>query len=274
MNSNLNRVLNIAHRGARSLAPENTILAARKAVAAGADMWELDVTMSADGELVILHDDTLERTSNAREVFPERSPWNVSDFTMEELRRLDFGSWFAAQDPYGQIAAAVVSKEEQERFQGTAIPTLQEALEFTRDYHWRINVEIKDATGLPADKDIVERVVRMIDQLNMAPLVLISSFNHSYLERSKAANPMIATGALIEAPVNNPAELLAKLEAQALNPSLALTTPEMISDLRSRGYDVYVWTVNDEKDMRALIEAGVSGIITDFPQLLHKVIGA
>ena len=82
-------VLNIAHRGARSLTPENTILAAQKGLDLGADLWELDVAMSSDGEMIILHDETLLRTSNAREVFPGRAPWNVHEFSLDELYRLE-----------------------------------------------------------------------------------------------------------------------------------------------------------------------------------------
>ncbi len=188
-------ILNIAHRGARSLAPENTILAARKAVAVGADMWEMDVALTKDGQIVVLHDDTLERTSNAREVFPDRAPWNVHDFTFDELLKLDFGAWFGDQDPFGQIADRTVTIQEQQNFSNTRIPTLREALEFTRDYKFRINIEIKDHTGTPGDISIVESVVDMVGQMNMAGSVLISSFNHDYIARSKARDPNIPTGA-------------------------------------------------------------------------------
>lgn len=105
-------ILNIAHRGARSLAPENTMLAARKAFEIGASGWELDVAMTSDHELVVIHDDTLERTSDAAQVFPDRDPWSVVDFSMAELRRLDFGAWFVRTDPFGQIAAGMISPAE------------------------------------------------------------------------------------------------------------------------------------------------------------------
>ena len=94
---NQNRPLNIAHRGARSLAPENTLAAARKGLEVGADMWELDIQMTADGELIVIHDNTLKRTSNVREVFPKRKPWLVHEFTLDEIRLLDFGSWWKSR---------------------------------------------------------------------------------------------------------------------------------------------------------------------------------
>ena len=103
------RRLIAAHRGARSLAPENTLAAARLALAAGARMWEIDVRMSRDGEIVLIHDPNLERTSDAPGKFPGRSPWLVHDFTLDELKTLDFGSWFSETDPFGQIAAGKIS---------------------------------------------------------------------------------------------------------------------------------------------------------------------
>ncbi len=268
------RVLNIAHRGARSLAPENTILAARRAVAVGADMWELDVAMTADGELVVIHDDTLERTSDAAQVYPDRAPWPVQAFTLEELRRLDFGGWFVQRDPYGQIAERAVTAGETERFPGARIPTLEEALDFTREYRWKVNVELKDLTGQPGDAGVVEKTVALINRMNMAGQVMISSFNHEYIVRSRAADPQMVTAALIEAPVSDPIALLQRTGAAALNPSLELATPDLVRTVREAGFDVYVWTVNEESDMIALIDSGVSGIFTDFPQRLHRVINA
>ena len=207
--------LNIAHRGARSLAPENTLAAARAALSTGADMWELDVAVSADGELVILHDDTLERTSNATDIFPTAAR-AVHTFTLAELRRMDFGSWFNQKDPFGQIEEGAVTREMQAVYVAEPIPTLREALVFTRDNAWRVNVEIKDAGGTPADSDVVEKVVALITELGMPEQVIISSFNHSYLARARAANPAIQTAVLVEVPVADPVTLLRGLGAQGL----------------------------------------------------------
>ena len=126
-------ILNIAHRGARSLAPENTLAAARKGLEAGADMWELDIQITADGELIVIHDTTLKRTSNVREVFPNRKPWLVHEFTLDEIRLLDFGSWFRKQDPFGQIAAGMVAESDLASYVHQQAPTLKEALTFTLD---------------------------------------------------------------------------------------------------------------------------------------------
>ncbi|MCL4561469.1 MAG: glycerophosphodiester phosphodiesterase [Chloroflexi bacterium] len=267
----MQKTLNIAHRGARSLAPENTLAAARKAFEIGADMWELDVARSADGELFVLHDDTLERTSNAAEVFPDRRPWRAGDFALAEIRRLDFGSWFNRRDPFGQIAAGQVSEAEQRAFVGERAPTLREALLFTRDRAWRVNVEIKDHTGFPADRVIVEQVVAMIDELGLAGSVLLSSFNHAYLTRAKAVNSRLPLAALVETPQANPAGMLLRLGVPAYNPDVALTNPEEVARLCEMGFQVYLWTVNEIEPMRAFARAGAAGIITDFPQRFKEV---
>lgn len=266
------QILNIAHRGARSLAPENTLLAAQKGWDIGADWWELDVAMTADGEMVVIHDDTLKRTSNAVSVFPDRAPWGVHTFSLTELRRLDFGSWFIENDPFGQIAAGNVSSSELHSFQNVPIPTLREALEFTRDHQWKVNVEIKDLTGKPGNAEIVEKATTLITKLQLETSVLISSFNHSYLERVKRAIPEIATAALVEQPDPNPVELLNRLNAKAYNPGIKSCIHEQFIALRKARKDIFVWTVNDEATMRRLIEMGATGLFTDFPQLLKSVL--
>ncbi len=266
------RPLNIAHRGARSLAPENTMAAAQLALDIGADMWELDVAVTADGELVIVHDDTLERTSNAQQVFPDRRPWAVHTFTLEELRTLDFGSWFNQQDPFEQIASGAVTAEMQQGYVGEPIPTLREALVFTRDNRWTVNIEIKDATNTPGDADVVEKVVAMVEELGMVDMVLISSFNHSYLRRVKAANPSIDTAALVMSHTSNAVNIVRDLQAQGYNPGLRGLSPDVIPPIREAGVVVYVWPVTAPDIMRALVNNNVSGIFTDFPQILIEVL--
>ncbi|TLN05369.1 glycerophosphodiester phosphodiesterase [bacterium] len=266
-------VLNIAHRGARSLAPENTLPAAAKALALGADLWELDVAVTRDGELVVLHDDTLERTSNVAALFPDRRPWSVWTFTFDELRQLDFGSWFAEKDSFGQIQAGAINAGDLASFTNVPIPTLREALEFTRDHRWRVNIEIKDATNLPGDAFVVEKVVALVQELDIVDRVVLSSFNHGYLKRARAANAEIVTAALVESAVKDPVALLEATGAQAYNPPLKDINEEAVRAVRAAGYDVLVWTVNEEDDMRRLIDWGVSGIITDFPQRLNAVLG-
>lgn len=264
--------MNIAHRGARSLAPENTMAAARKAFSLGASGWELDVEMTSDGELVLMHDDTLERTTNANQVFATRQPWKVQDFLFTELSQLDAGSWFIREDPFKQVAAGAVPEEEKIAIKEIKIPTLREALEYTRAHQWFVNVEIKDAIGTPADATIVRAIVSLIRELGMSSLVLISSFNHEYLKQVKILQPSLATGALVDVFVPDPVTMLKELSAQAYHPSKDVIIDKQVKELRQAGYDVYVWTVNEEDEMRKFIEMGVSGIITDFPQKLNEIL--
>jgi len=266
------RPLNIAHRGARSIAPENTLAAARKAFEAGADMWEMDVAMTADGNLVVIHDDTLKRTSNAAALFPRRSPWKVQSFSLEEIRHLDFGSWYNSADPFKQIAAGKVTLEELQSYVGLPIPTLREALEFTRELDWRINVELKNLKGQPGESSFVQKAATEIEKAGMVERTLVSSFQHAYLQQIKEINPAIATAALVEWLELNPVGRLRQLGARAYHPGTRLASSRLIHGVREQGYDVNVWTVNKETSMRKLLRAGVSGIITDFPQLLKHVL--
>jgi len=266
MPANDSKVMIIAHRGARSLAPENSISAAKRAFENHADGWELDVAMSVDGELVVLHDDTLERTSNVKEVFPDRSPWSVYDFTMDDLKKLDVGTWFVESDPFEQIAKGNISDQYVGEYQGEPIPTLREALIYTKDNNWWVNIEIKDASGTFADAVIVSDVVKLVEELGMEDQVLISSFNFDYLKQVKANNQSLPTGVLVNKIVMDPLALMKELDAQAFHPGMKVTYEKQVSLLLKEGYAVNVWTVNEESDMQKLIEMGVTGIITDFPQ--------
>jgi glycerophosphoryl diester phosphodiesterase len=183
--TNRPKILNIAHRGARSLAPENTLAAARKALQCGADAWECDVALTADGEPVILHDDTLRRTSNASSVYPNRKPWKLQAFTLAELKKLDFGSWFITTDPFKQIKTGQIQPDELQKFVGEPLITLSEALLFTKENNWQINVEIKDLRNTPGNATVVEKVVDIISGLQMEDQVRISSFNHMYIQMTK-----------------------------------------------------------------------------------------
>ncbi len=259
---NANKPLVIAHRGYRAIAPENTLLAAQKGFEAGAEWWELDTAETKDGELVVIHDDNLVRTTDARKTFPGRSPWIVYDFTLEELRKLDAGSWFAAADPFRQIAAGVVGRTDV--FHALKVPTLRECLVLTRDMGMKVNVEIKSAAGHACDASIVEKTVALILELDMGKEVLISSFNHGYLARVKEADAGIRTGVLIDEPLADPVGKLEGLGAASLNPNAAKLDEGTMLRVREAGFEVYPWTVNEEADMRRLLAWGATGLISDF----------
>jgi len=266
------KVLNVAHRGARSLAPENTLAAARAGLAAGADMWELDVQLTADDHPVVMHDAQLTRTTDAAKRFPDRSAWRVAEFTLAEIETLDCGSWFNTSDPFGQIAAGRVSASAQQSYEGQRAPTLLQALEFTASNQWRVNVELKDVKDPVKGRLLVEKAVKLVESLHMQDMVIVSSFNHDYLRFVRALSTPIATAAISAWAVRYPARYLTGLGAQAYNPRRGAVRARTVRALRAAGFDVYVWTVNDVRSMRRLIDAGVTGIITDFPQVLSSLL--
>jgi glycerophosphoryl diester phosphodiesterase len=263
----------IGHRGARSLAPENTIASARKALEIGADMWELDVAVTSDNELVVLHDDTLDRTCNVKDLFPGKVPWRVWEFTLAEIKTLDCGSWFIKTDPFGQIKAGAVSQEEIDSYVGEPLPSLREALEFTHDNNWRVDVELKDQTNEELSQTLVTKTVELIHELGMddGKQVVISSFNHDYLKGVRSLNPNIPVQAITSTKINDLPEYLTEIGADACNPKLDVWNIQELVDLGKKGIHFNVWTVNDESTMRELIDAKVQGIITDYPQVLILV---
>jgi glycerophosphoryl diester phosphodiesterase len=264
----------IAHRGARSLAPENTLAAARKALEVGADIWELDVAITADGELVVMHDDTLDRTCNVQEVFPGRVPWRVWEFTLGEIQTLDCGSWFNATDPFEQISAGNVSEADLQSYVGEPAPTLRQALEFTRDNNWRVNVELKKQPSPELSRVIVEKSVALIEDLGMddGRQVVVSSFEHDYLRTLKTLNPHIPIQVLTSNPIPDLPAYLAELGTDACNPKAGVWSPQELHEFGKSDIHFNVWTVNDETVMKSLIEAGVQGIITDYPQTLIAIL--
>jgi glycerophosphoryl diester phosphodiesterase len=257
----------VAHRGFRALAPENTLASAGKAAEAGATWWELDVAASSDGTLVVLHDDTLVRTTDAKAVYPDRKPWSVYDFSYEELSRLDAGSWFEAADPFREIASGRVGRADLDAYKSTRLPTLKEALEFTKAHGMKLYVEIKDATGRACDPWIAERTVEIIRDEGMLDSVIVQSFNLDYARRAKLAEPRLRTAALFEKRLEA-GELVAILKAigaSSWNPKMQILDEATLKAVRAAGFDSAVWTVNDPRDMRRLLDWGATGIITDYP---------
>ena len=255
-----------AHRGARSLAPENTLASARVALASCAGMWEIDVRMSRDGEAVVIHDPDLGRTSDAAHKFPDRSPWLVGDFSLCELKALDFGSWFATDDPFGQIAAGKVSLSSLAKYSGEPLLTLEEAILFTLRNDWLLDIEIKNLFGQPRHESIVQKVVDLVRSLGAAEKVLISSFNHYYLALVKRLERGIKTGILVNRFQSDPIRLASELDAFAYKPGTRSVRPWQIHRLKKKGVRVLVWTLNSPWLARAFFAMGVDGVFTDFPQ--------
>jgi len=265
-------VLNIAHGGASSLAPQNTLAAGRKAREIGADLWGIDVRLTKDGVFILMHDESLERTTDVEEVFAGRSPWLVKDFTLAEIEELDAGSWFVETDPFGQIAAGNVSPEDQQSYIGERVPTLREALEFTRESDWRIDIEVKPMDYF-SQEEIVQKLLALIGETEMEGRVMVSSFAHDLLRKVKELDPAIPTAALAIFAPRDPVRYLEDLGADAYDPSPLAFNPRVAAELRSLGFGVYIWTYNETNQLQnfAAME-GVSGIFTDFPQRLEPIL--
>jgi len=251
------RPLVMAHRGASGLAPENTLVAFRKALEAGADVLELDVHATEDGQVVVIHDETVDRTTDGTGL--------VKDFTLEELKRLDAGYRFTpdggATYPY--------------RGQGIAIPTLEEVLAAFPQA--RINVEIKQL-----DPPIEDRLWALIEGMGAEDRVLVISFDDEAIARFRKLAPGVATGAA-EGEIREFVTYLTLRMAPFYAPKAdAFQVPEwygehhivtraFVDAAHSKNVKVHVWTVNEKEDMRRLLELGVDGIITDYPDRLVEV---
>lgn len=265
-------VHNIAHRGASSIAPENTLAAIRKAYEVGANLWETDVTVTADEELVLLHDDTLVRTTDAARRYPDRAPWAVSAFTLAEIRTLDAGSWFVETDPFGQVAAGAVLPAEQAVYRGECVPSLRSMLILTAGVGSRVNLELKPLPPAMNGFPLLGRVLSLIDELNIDPgSVIISSFNHDWLRQARVCNPHIEIQALVGDEEEGPAVDWDYPEFETYNVPGTLFDAGGVAALREKGINLNVYTIDDEAGMKRAMATGVTGLITDFPQILANL---
>ncbi len=264
-------VLNIAHRGARSLAPENTLASARKAHELGADLWELDVAVTKDHELILFHDDSLARTTDVEKKFPGRAPGPFSEYTLEEFRSLDAGSWYGEKDPHGQIKAGAVLSQDLKGFQDERVPSLREALEFTREKKWKVDIELKKLPAPLEDFPVTEKVLDLIEELKLDPAsVILSSGMHDWLHQAQKRRGDIEVQPLVGLWREKPMDW-SDYSFKTYNVRHTRSSPEEIRSVVEKGLAVNVYVVNEEKDMRAFVEAGASGIITDFPHRLNSL---
>jgi len=243
----LNGVLNIAHRGASSQAPENTFASFDQALETGADGIEFDVQLSKDRVPVIIHDESLDRTT---------SYWGkVNDFTLADLKKLDAGSWFAPS------------------YQGERIPSLEEIFSRYRNTGLLFNIELKNGT-IPYP-GLEEAVLHCISKHRLEDRVLISSFNHDSLVVCRRINPDVRTGLLYLEDIHEPWHYARSLECYSVHPFFFyLQSPEILFSFKEHHIPLYPWTVNDPEQMKYLAKAKVEGIITDYPQELRKFLHA
>jgi len=258
-----------AHRGARSVAPENTMAAAHAALGQGAFGWELDVHLSQDGQVVVIHDHGLRRTTDVKTRSFPRQDQVVGRLTLAELRALDAGSWFARRDPFGTIADGTVGHRELSAFRGELLPTLAEALAWSREAGLAVNVEIKDQLG-GDDDGLVRATAKRIRESGWAGRVCVSSFRAASVSLFHEFCPEVPVGLLLDttamqAPVERIMGALRDLGATALHPAVRGLRPGLIREFTSSGFVVNVYTVNTPEQLIWLAREGATGVITDFP---------
>ncbi len=287
-------VLNIAHRGARAFAPENTLAAFQKAKTFACQMFEMDVRLSKDGELVVHHDEQLTRCTDVKLKFPNCNSYYVQDFTYNELSTLDAGCWYieqlslpcAQRQEFLQTLtdeelARFVSPEDRKRYASGNIklPTLKQTLDFARHADMMVNIELKTQPNVTTE--LAERVVKLVESMKMDHQVLISSFTHDQLRTVRQLTKTIAIALLTSDKIENLNEYLQLLDADAYHPNcytefdskeIRKLNLDEIMPVRECGCYVNVWTCNNKDDMKQLVAAGATGLISDFPNRVQDVL--
>jgi glycerophosphoryl diester phosphodiesterase len=236
---NIKRTVEITgHRGTKVRAPENTLSAVRHAIAEGADFAEIDVQTTADGVVVLFHDDDFMRVASLNR--------RLRDINYSELNDIDVGSWFAPE------------------FSSERIPTLQEIIDLARG-RIKLNIELKYTWP---DPTLTEKVVNIIRQNRFSSDCVVSSLNFSAVTEVKQSFPELTTGFIVFKAAGD----LSRMEADFLSISAAQATARLVRQLHRHGRAVHVWTVNDFNNIISMIERGVDNIITDYPRDVRRFI--
>lgn len=232
-------ILNIAHRGYSGKFDENTMLAFEKAIEYNADGIETDVQVSKDGVLVLIHDETLDRTTDGKGY--------VKDYTLAELKR------FKTKN-------------------GEEIPTLQELLQLVSKSNLRmLNLELKNS--IFSYEGLEEKVLDMIKEYNLKEQIIISSFNHLSLVKVRKLDKEIKLGALTSSTLANVPEYLWQISVECYHPFFpSILNEEYMKEIKNAGIMVNPYTVNTEEYMKMVIEAGVDSIITNEVEVLNKIL--
>lgn len=239
----------IAHRGFSGTRPENTLAAVKAAIEAGADMVEVDVTLTADGQVVCIHDETVDRTTNGS------GP--VTSFDLDELQRLDAGGWFSPE------------------WAGEKIPTMAEVLEVAKG-RVLVNIEIKsEVVTQKVEGGIAEKVVRLINEMEMSDQVIVSSFEPMALQQVREIDSQVVTASLFNKDIHRgwaPSDVVKPVDSRALNISQKRVTPALMDQCRTSEIPVGVYTVNKKRNMRKMIRLGVQAVFTNHPDQLLEII--
>jgi len=232
-----------AHRGASGEAPENTMASMKKAVDAGAKAVEFDVQLSKDNRLVVIHDYRVDRTTDGKGYVMRK--------TLEELKKLDAGSWYGGE------------------YAGEKIPTLDEVVELLPG-DTLLNIEIK--SFMLDKRDIAKKVVETVERYGIEERVIISSFDHKLLEKVRNRSSHIKIGLLFYGKLLGMKEYegIRKLDPWSIHPSQDYLDEEYIKQLKSTGCRIYTYTVNSRERFKELKKLGVDGIFSDHPDLEER----
>lgn len=277
----------IAHRGASMIAPENTLEAGILGHRSGAFAWELDVHLSRDGVPVVIHDETLTRTTDVTTKFAgdprEENHFRVADFDWHEIRTLDAGSWFVQRNGghrssshFQSFDRLSASEVESYRSGAVRVPSLDEALQLTAQLDWLVNVELKVFS--PPNPLLREIVLETIDRLKVHDRVLISSFDHTEVAHVALHRPEIATGALSHTPLYRADRYIREIVGADFHhiSHESVRSPEGQSRLSLEEPPTFVYTVNDVQPQGLtwrLAQSGIAGVFTDDPSSLVKLLG-
>lgn len=235
-----------AHRGASGYAPENTLEAFELASKQGAHGVELDVHLSRDGEIIVIHDETVDRVADGT--------GTVNELTLAELKRFCVGKAF-------------------EGFDGARIPTLREVYELLAPTGLEVNVELK--TNLNMYDGIEQKCADLAAEMGMTDRVLYSSFNHYTLLRVKAIDASLPCGLLYSATMVRPWEYANSLKMDALHPHMAqLLVPGIVADAHANGVMVNPWTVNDAAHLKLVLAMGSDITITNYPDRALEILAS
>ena len=251
----------IAHRGFRAKMPENTIFAFKAAFGI-ADMFEFDVQFTKDKIPIIMHDTSLLRTTNAKEIFPHKKSYNVKNFTFAEIKQLDNISWFIKTNPYN------LSPKELEKIKNlpkNSIPSLKETLGFIKKHNFPANLEIK--SSFLSKTDTIRIICKMISDLKVENLIIISSFNHEYLKITKKLCPKLQTAALFEKKQKNLPGYLKSMKVSAYHTWDKIVEIKTVKHLLKHNIYTNVYTINDKKRKNFLFSHKVKGIFSDFADI-------
>jgi glycerophosphoryl diester phosphodiesterase len=234
------KVLVTAHRGASAYAPENTLSAVELAIKMKADYAEIDVQETADGEIILLHDGSLKRTTG--------TDMNIWQMEYKELDTLDAGSWFSG------------------KFKSESIPSLTQLLDSVRG-RIKLNIELKTNGH---EKELAERTVKIIKEKNFHSECILTSFSYSQLKKVKEIEPDLRTG-LIFSKMPADINIFTNNSIDLLSVHYSLVNEVFMKSANDAGKEVHVWTVNDEDEMKRLIKLGVKSIITNYPDKLRQI---